>query len=329
MAKNLVFIRSMRFLGGHIVTYPLLYQIKHSFPDEELHVVGTDPVAPHYEGTPWVNRYIQADTAVQKLKALENAKRVFVLHYSSEQYALLSWLRRVPTRISFRNGRASDMLWTHYWKKDPNEYLAQANLQLIRQLGHFNPETVARQAMHALAAHASAPQLALSDVVFMPGGGAGAYKRWRIDAYAALAQALKPHLGPESRFSFIMGPDETKEADYIASLGRSDFQLVQGRSMADIARLCLNARLTVANDCGPSHIAQNCCGNYVGIFHEVEPSWFWQRKNSRQLTPSNGSSDIQSISVNTVAETCLQLLRSETQVDELPNVKNYLADALV
>src|SRR5690606_10764540 len=238
---------------------------------------------------------------------------------------LLSWLRRVPTRISFRNGRASDMLWTHYWKKDPNEYLAQANLQLIRQLGQFNPETVARQAMQALAAHASAPQLALSEVVFMPGGGAGAYKRWRIDAYVALAQALKPHLGPESRFSFIMGPDETKEADYIASLGRSDFQLVQGRSMADIARLCLNARLTVANDCGPSHIAQNCCGNYVGIFHEAEPSWFWQRKNSRQLTPSNGSSDIRSTSINPGAETWPQRLPSGTKASEPPNVRSYLA----
>src|SRR5690606_38741312 len=140
MAKTVVFIRSMRFLGGHLVTYPLLYQIRQLFPNDTLHVVGTDPVGPHYENTPWVDSYIQADTAAQKLAALRGATRTFVLHYSSEQYALLAFLRRVPVRISFRNKRISDGLWTHSWKKDPDEYLGSANLQLAGQLHDVDPQ---------------------------------------------------------------------------------------------------------------------------------------------------------------------------------------------
>ncbi|MAK56100.1 MAG: hypothetical protein CML17_09690, partial [Pusillimonas sp.] len=67
MATNVVFLRSMQFLGGHLVTYPLLYQLRQLFPNDKLHVVGTDPVAAHYESTPWVDSYIQAECTRTKL----------------------------------------------------------------------------------------------------------------------------------------------------------------------------------------------------------------------------------------------------------------------
>ena len=308
MARNVVFLRSMRFLGGHIVTYPLLYQIKHSYPNDELIVVGTDPIAAHYESTPWVDHYIQADTLGQKLKTLKGARRVFVLHHSSEQYAPLTAACHIPTRVSFQNGRFGDFLWTHRWTKDHNEYMALANLNLARQLHDFNPETVARQAMQALAATASEPPPPATDAVFMPGGGFGAYKRWRIQAYVELADNLKPVLGQHATFSFVMGPDEAQEADYIENLQRPDFKLVKNRSMAHVAHVCLAAKIIVANDCGPSHIAQNCCGRYVGVFHEAEPTWFWQRPGATCVTPTNGSNDIQSISAEQVAQACNELL---------------------
>ncbi len=306
MATNVVFLRSMQFLGGHLVTYPLLYQLRQLFPNDRLHVVGTDPIAAHYEGTPWVDSYIQAECARKKLAALKGVSRSFVLHYSSEQYALLTFLRRIGVRSGFRNGRVSDFLWTHRWKKDPNEYLGLANLQLARQLSDFCPETVARGAMAALAETAD-PTLPLAQVVFIPGGGAGAYKRWHIGSYVALADALKAQFGLQS-FCFITGPGEAQEADYIAGLGRADFHVARNRSMADIARLCLHARLMVANDCGPSHIAQNVAGKYVGLFHDHEPQWFWHRSGAVELTPDNGTCDIQSITVERVAQACGRLL---------------------
>lgn len=303
--KNVVFLRSMQFLGGHLVTYPLLYQIKQLFPNDALHVVGTDPVGAHYECTPWVDSYIQAGSARQKLGALQGASRTFVLHYSSDQYALLSFLRRIGVRAGFRNGRVSDFLWTHRWKKDRNEYLGQANLNLARQFRDFDTAAVARQAMVALAAGAS-PGLSATDVVFMPGGGAGAYKRWHIGAFIALANALQSEMGLRT-FSFVMGPREAKEAQQLLALERADFQVLMGGSMADIAHLCVNARLAVANDCGPSHIAQNCGGNYVGVFHEPEPQWFWRRKNAVAVMPFNGN-DIQSITVENVVQACKGVL---------------------
>lgn len=306
MATNVVFLRSMQFLGGHLVTYPLLYQLRQLFPNDQLHVVGTDPVGSHYECTPWVDSYIQAGCARTKLAALKGVSRSFVLHYSSEQYAFLTFLRRIGVRSGFLNGRVGDFLWTHCWKKDPNEYLGLANLQLARQLNDFCPEGAARGAMAALATQAD-PALPLAQVVFMPGGGAGAYKRWHIESYVALADALKAQWGLQS-FCFVTGPGETREADYIAGLGRPDFQVARNRSMADIARLCLHARLMVANDCGPSHIAQSTAGRYVGLFQDHEPQWFWRRKGALALTPNNGTCDIQSITVARVAQACGRLL---------------------
>lgn len=297
--ENVVFIRSMRFLGGHLVTYPLLHQIKHHYPDQPLTIVGTDPVGSNYLATPWVDRFVQANTTWDKLKACTRAQRVFVLHYSSEQYAPLSFARRVPIRVGFRNRRVSDILWTHACKKRPDEYLGLANLNLLRCLTTFNPVDAARSAMRQLAQR-SRDSIAPTDVVLMPGGGAGAYKRWRIEAYIELMEKLKTHMGNHTSFSFIMGPDEVAEEHKVRALGRLDIQIVQGKPMSTIAALALNARLVVANDCGPSHIAQNAAPTYVGVFHAPNPQWFWNRPQAAAVVPDNGSTDIQTISVEQV-----------------------------
>lgn len=306
--NNIVFIRSMRFLGGHLVTYPLLHQIRQQFPNDMLTVVGTDPVGSHYVTTPWVNRFIQANTAWSKFKACSRADRVFVLHYSSEQYAPISYAQKVPVRVGFRNRRISDWLWSHSYPKKPDEYLGLANLNLLQCLGNFDPHAAARQAMQALSS--ADEKLAPSDVVFMPGGGAGAYKRWRIESYLNLADQLKRYMGPNTTFSLVMGPDEIAEERKVRALGRFDLRVVQGRSMSAVAGLALNARLVVANDCGPSHIAQSVCKPYVGVFHAPNPQWFWRRHNSVAVVPNNGTQDIQSISVERVLQAAKQVLAS-------------------
>lgn len=252
MANNVVFIRSMRFLGGQIVAYPLL-------------------------------------------------------HYSSEKYALICAARGVPVRLGFKNNRVTDFLWTHAYRKDPNEYLAVANLKLLGLLNPVDVHTVTRDSMLALAQQTenTVPQ---ANVVLMPGGGAGEFKRWDIQSFVALTTQLKSVMGPTTRFCFVMGPDEHKEAAFVQSQGRADIDIMMTRPLPEIGKMVLSSQLVVANDCGPSHIAQNAGVPYVGILHEPNPQWFWQRTNSRYVLPDDGSDNIKAVSVDNALRACQVVL---------------------
>ena len=300
----------MRFLGGQIVAYPLLHYIKQCFPNDTLTVVACDPVGGFYTSTPWVDNFIHAPGNLAKLAALSrDTQRVFNLHYSSEKYALICAARRVPVRLGFKNNRVTDFLWTHAYRKDPNEYLAIANLKLLGLLHPVDVHAITRDSMLALAQQTqnAVPQ---ANVVLMPGGGAGEFKRWDIQSFVALTTQLKTVMGPTTRFCFVMGPDEQKEAAFVQSQGRSDIDIMMTRPLPEIATLVLNSQLVVANDCGPSHIAQNAGVPYVGLLHEPNPQWFWQRSNSRYVLPDDGSDNIKAVSVDNALRACKDVLAS-------------------
>ena len=318
MPNIVVFIRSMAFFGDQLVTYPLLYQLNALYPDHRITVVAHDPVGQHYEHLPWVHHFVLATTKKARYQAIPpHTDMVIALHHSSEQYALICAAKRIKTRLGFSNKRLFDFLWTHTHKKDINEYIGLANLQLLRTLQPFNPQDAARGCMQWLARQKTTP-VQHSDVVFMAGGGAGAFKRWGIHNYTALADHLKNRLGPDTTFTFVLGPAEENERQQLQQLARPDFRTLVSRPLADIADLCLNARLIVANDCGPSHIAQNSGTPYVGLFNEPNPEWFWARPTTRAVTPATGTIDIQAISVPQVLQACLEAMGQERPTPATP-----------
>lgn len=303
-----VFIRSMRFLGTQIVSYPMLWQIRQFWPDCKLRVVAQDDVGKHYLPLPWVDEFIQADSFKENYRALgKRADMMIVLHFASDKYGAVGLARRPRARLGFRNRRVTDIAWTHAHRKDFSEYMGLANMRLLASYRPFDPEVSARASMVAIAGLRQAtPDPA--DVVFMPGGGAGSFKRWPIAAYIALADLLRGHLGASTRFAFVLGPDEKDELEVLTGLNRSDFQIVMSRPIAEIAHLVLGARLVVANDCGPSHLAQFACVPYVGVFHESNREWFWARPYTAEAFPTDGSKDISHIAPHEVLAACARAL---------------------
>jgi ADP-heptose:LPS heptosyltransferase len=187
-----------------------------------------------------------------------------------------------------------------------------ANLRVLSAFKDFDPAQAARQCVQALAAQ-DLVAAARSEVVLMPGGGAGDYKRWPIEHYVALADLLKATLMPEARFCFVLGPDEAKQYRWLQSLARSDFVYLMTQPVAAIAKAVLNAQLVVANDCGPSHLAQFARVPYVGIFHESNREWFWARDNSLDVVPVDGTTDIKHVTpaqVLAAAQSVLSVARA-------------------
>ncbi|MEI8399861.1 MAG: glycosyltransferase family 9 protein [Alcaligenaceae bacterium] len=294
MKNVIVFIRSMQFLGTQIVSYPLLYQIKRFWPACKLRVVAQDAVGQHYLNLPWVDEFTQADTLPEVYRAMDgSADLVIALHFASEKYGIAALLKRPTYRLGFKNGRVTDFVWTHSHRKDFSEYMGLANLRVLAAFKDFDPAQAARQCVQALAivqVDTSAPE-----IVLMPGGGAGDYKRWPIEQYVALADLLKSTVMPQARFCFVMGPDETEQHRWLQNLERSDFVYLMTRPIAEIAKAVMNAKLVVANDCGPSHLAQFAGVPYVGVFHESNREWFWTREISADVLPQDGTSDIKNI----------------------------------
>ena len=308
MKEVVVFIRSMQFLGTQIVSYPLLYQIKQFWPDCHLRVVAQDQVGKHYLSLPWVDEFVQADRFGEVCRAMHHTDDLLiVLHFASDKYGAAALLKRPKYRLGFKYKRITDFVWTHSHRKDFSEYMGLGNMQLLSVFKKFDPATAA-QACVAVMAQQTACTGVCADVVFMPGGGAGDFKRWPVQHYVQLADALKPGLRDQAVFCFVLGPDEAKEYEWLVQLNRSDFSFVMTRPLPEIAQVVLKARLIVANDCGPSHLAQFSGKPYVGVFHERNKEWFWTRNNTADVLPADGSNDIRQVLVKDVLAACLKVL---------------------
>jgi len=312
MSELTVYIRSKLFFGDQIVAFPTLYQLKQWWPDKKLTVVAQDPVAHYYENLPWVDGFVHSQSFMDNYRAVSRRTHLMVaLHYTSEQYGLISTLKRPKIRLGFHNKRASDLIaWTHSVPRNTYEYQGLANMNLLSTYRPLDAEQTVRACFTTLAAMAGTPPQT-SDVVLMPGGGAGAFKRWSLQNYISLADLLKQEMGADTTFSFVLGPDEQAESAQLQQLARPDFRLFMSRSIAEIAYLTTRARLVVANDCGPSHIGQGACVPYVGIFHEPNPMWIWARDYRASVTPTpEHTRIINSIPPQIVLQSCLKVLQA-------------------
>lgn len=308
MKDVVVFIRSMQFLGTQIVSYPLLYQIKQFWPDCRLRVVAQDNVGKHYLSLPWVDEFVQADRFGEVYRAMHHTDDLLiVLHFASDKYGAAAMLKRPKYRLGFKYKRITDFVWTHSHRKNFAEYMGLGNMQLLSTFKSFDPAVAARQCIEVIAGQSSPTDVA-GDVVLMPGGGAGDFKRWPVKDFVRLADLLKPHLGSTTTFCFVLGPDEAKEYEWLQHLEREDFTFVMTRPLPEIAQVVLKARLIVANDCGPSHLAQFSGKPYVGVFHERNREWFWARENTTDVLPADGSTEIKQVLAEDVLAASLKVL---------------------
>jgi len=305
-----VYLRSRDKFGDQIVSFPALYQLKQWWPQAMLRVVAQHDVSGYYRQLPWVDEFVLANNLRGALRAAPwRADMAVFLHHSSERYGVVSLLRQPRARLGFRNDRLLDFAWTHSWRKNINEYIGLANLNLLGRYRPVQPEAIARRCFEDIAALAPNADPS-ADIVMIPGGGDGDFKRWGVANFVALADQLTARLGPDTRYTFVLGPAEAAEQAALRALNRPDFRLVCGRPIPELAALMLNARLIVANDCGPSHIGQGACVPYVGIFNEANPEWFWDRPYTAAVYPRTGRIDIQAVTPGQAAQACFKVLSS-------------------
>ncbi len=127
-------------------------------------------------------------------------------------------------------------------------------------------------------------------VLLLP-AGKGAGKQWGFANYLALAERLVPVLGVPA--VVVVGPREAAEAE-AALVGRSGIRLEVAPSPRRTIALARAARVVVANDCGPGHLAQMSGAPMVTLFPNPrggrswrEPLlrlWWWERPGAVAIT---------------------------------------------
>ena len=142
-------------------------------------------------------------------------------------------------------------------------------------------------------------------IVLMP-CGSEERKLWGEENFVALARRFLER-DRESRFLLVLGGGERRYVELFerAGLAHRTEALIDG-SLSDIARAVRAARVVVANDCGPSHVAQLSgapvvlvFGNWDGAARVRIDEWFDPRPGARCLTTA-GAADIRSIAVDEV-----------------------------
>ena len=195
------------------------------------------------------------------------------------------------------------LLLSRSWPRDRRTYRA---VHYLRIFGAVDPQSVCAASMGVLAQRAAPLEAPYgSPYCFMP-CGRGRGKLWGEDHYVALARRLVER-DPSARFLLVLGEREHHYPEVFASEGLAGRtrSLVEG-SLADIARAVIASRVVVANDCGPSHIAQiagvpivSLFGNSDGRVAERIGEWFYVRPGARCLTTAEAA-PIRSIPVERV-----------------------------
>jgi ADP-heptose:LPS heptosyltransferase len=148
--------------------------------------------------------------------------------------------------------------------------------------------------------------------------GAKTRKHWGAVRYAEVARRLSVDY-PDLMWYSVMGPREIEQGcGEIFQNAPIPIEIAAGNSIPDLAHLLLNARLVIANDCGPAHLAQMAgvpivqpFDNSDGLNRVAIPSWFDIRPGAICLTP-RARAPIDTIPVDAVIQAAREVLEDPT-----------------
>ena len=153
-------------------------------------------------------------------------------------------------------------------------HVVDRNIALARAAGAAAPASLAFDLPVSSDAEANVQrQLEARDVqgffVISPGGGWGA-KRWPVDRYAELARRLCADRGGHCFLN--TGPEESELTAEFERCARGIPWVRFALSVRELAALLKRARLVVAGDSGPLHMAAALDTPLVGLYGPTDPA---------------------------------------------------------
>lgn len=185
--------------------------------------------------------------------------------------AAAAWLSGAPTRIGFAGAAGRELSrWINTLRVAPRKvHIVERNLELLRPLGIEQPavrfDLPERRADGAWARdYLAAVGLSGDFAIINPGAGWPS-KLWPPERFAGVARSL----GERRRLPSLVvwaGPHERAMAERVAAVSGAHARIAPDTTLTQLAALVRRARLFVASDTGPLHIAVAAGTPSVGLF---------------------------------------------------------------
>jgi len=300
-------------LGDHLVLLPLFDGLARRFPGCRIMAASRHEmirVAADHGFIDEVVLYRRVD--LELLRSVRRfAPQVSVCMRRRSPRANLCFGRLSGARCTVGYRGDANWLWhTHLTPFREHEYRARRHLASLEALGASGD---LRGTVRRLAKTSSWQPRSRPYGVLCP-GGAWDRKQWGAARYAEVAGRLA-ELHPDLAWYAVLGPREMEQgcADDYRDLP-VQIDVVANAPIDDLARIFMDARIVIANDCGPAHLAQMAgtptvqpFDNSDGLNEIVIRSWFDPRPGAICLTPRE-QAPIDRVSVEAVFEASHQVL---------------------
>jgi heptosyltransferase I len=331
-----ILIVRLSAIGDVIHTLPLACALREHFPQAFLAWIVEQRAASLLRGHEAIDElmvlprgWLKSPSGVWRLR-----KRLRALRFDAAleaqgltKAAAAAWLSGAPRRIGFGNpwGRELTQWINNELVDTPGMHVVERNMRLLRPLGIESAkirfqvpehEDDRRAAEQIIARHGLKEGFA----VINPGAG-WASKLWPADRYAAVAE----YLGNRWRLPTLVVWAGREELEMCMSMGsglQGRLQIAPATTLPELAAISRRARIFIASDTGPLHIAAAvdtpCVGLYgpwpaeihgpYGQQHIALQKAFFQgsTRQRRHASPRF----MQAITVEDVCSACDKILRS-------------------
>lgn len=333
--KPRILITRLSAVGDCIHTMPLIGALRDRYPDAWIGWAVQAGPATLLEGYPGLDEIVVVNRdwlkSLSEVRALGRRLRALRIDVALDpqsltKSSLLGWLSGAPIRIGFDRpqGRELSLLLNNVRVAPTQEHVVRRYLELVQRLtGIVEPAVrfqLPRRDPGMLQDFVRRTHLGQGYAVLNPGAGWDS-KLWLPRRFAQVAK----HLGACHRLPSVVvwaGDRERQWAEQIVARSGGHAWLAPPTSLPELAELMRGARLCVAADTGPLHLAAAVGTPCVGLYGTTRPERCgpygrqhrtvqacFQPGNSRQRRTA-GNDAMQAIEATDVIRACDQLLSS-------------------
>jgi lipopolysaccharide heptosyltransferase I len=283
MAEQRFLVVRTSSLGDIIHTLPAAACLRDSFPDARIDWLVDRKWRDLLHGNPDLNQVVEIDRADWSqlagcVQQLRSASYTTALDFQGlYRSAILAFASGAPRRFGFDRNHAREGLASLLYNQPTapqGAHKVDQNISLAEAAGAAKPRTVrfplaaCRQAEDWIAAKLQ--KFSLGDFfAFSPGGG-WMSKCWPADCYGALHRELNHKYGWRGVVSFA--PGERELADAAVRAAGSPEPVLLEMNLPQLMALLRRAKVFVAGDTGPLHLADALGTPVVGLFGPTDPA---------------------------------------------------------
>lgn len=314
MKHAILLLRNRSFFGANIVNLPAIHVVKKYLQADHISLFTDANVRYFYDQVPWVAQQSDAKGFLAIYRNIpKNVDFLYSMRPSMDSVSVLKPLKNIQTAVGFSlRSRLLNRWFDYHLPCNTSTYRGIAHIQALLSVLKLpdDPTCYLREAMLALLGPTPKAE-PLARICVMPGAGGGEHKKWSIESYWQLITQIHQQY-PGVHFDFVLGNDEDKEIEFLKTQKTSlSFSIQKNLKLKELIALVEGSVLTIANDCGPSHISQCLVKPFVGLYHQPNPEWFLGHSLSRSLSPAD--KNIKHLSVNDVLAASLDLLACQHQ----------------